>query len=456
MAPSGINGQRSKYDMASLLGDDTCPVHQTAGQKLPKLSFVLQQRNGDTSTPAPALSTQTEARLSVKTSTEQETSCNKRTKRRASECEDEKDTTTPTSAAKRCRGKWRKPTYLIRKEEKCELLEHIKELENQVSFLQNRTNIVAWQEKDRQQIETEINNNALRNSVKQHQLRVLSAQSALSELTHSVNNRCPLEKYIHLGRDWTKRSEILASFRAQQCQDALELVAKRTQFMTEAREYTENAQFMDEAGDFCSIRFDITPLEGLETVKEAFDFIKFHIKHMDTKPMNSKYSCTSELGDDNSVMHRRLIISEVENVATETNFVMFSEQRPGMRRHDVCGGDADKSCDQGVMVMNFVDEDDLYPYRPQNCVRLDISGVMALKSYRKVVKTKGGEKEVPAVVLTRWMLQKLRRTELPMPQHIEQTIRDRINDPGNAILRAVKDARAPVHLEAKDIKVLSV
>ncbi|KAG7380214.1 hypothetical protein PHYPSEUDO_007636 [Phytophthora pseudosyringae] len=444
--------QCSKYDMASLLGADSWALDPQAPgqQQLPKLAFVLQQRTGDVSTTAQSTRTvKQEPKLSL---TEQAAGGKKR---RASECQDEKDATTPTSSStKRCRGKWRKPTYLIRKEEKCELLEHIKELEGQVSFLQNRTNIVAWQEKDRHQIETEIKNNALRNSVKQHQLRVLSAQSALSELTHSMNYQCPLETYIHLRRDWAKRSETLTSLRAQQCRDAADLVEKRTQFMTEVREYTENAQFVDEAGDFCSIRFDITPLEGLHTVQDAFDFIKFHIKHMDTKPMNSKYTCTSELGDDNSIMHRRLIISEVESVATETNFVMFSEQRPGASHLDVCGGDA---CDQGVMVMNFVDKDDLYPYRPQHCVQLDISGVMALKSYRKRVKTpEGEEKEVPAVVLTRWMLQKLRRTELPVPTHVLQTMRDRINDPGNAILRAVKDARAPVELEPKDIKVLSV
>ncbi|GMF29963.1 unnamed protein product [Phytophthora lilii] len=226
--------------------------------------------------------------------------------------------------------------------------------------------------------------------------------------------------------------------------------------MTEAREYTENAQFMDEAGDFCSIRFDITPLEGLKTVKEAFDFIQLHIKHMDTKPMNSKYTCTSELGADKNIMHRCLIISEVENVATETNFVMFSEWPSTASHHTVCG-DAGKPYDQGVMVLNFVDKDDLYPYRPQNCVRLDISGVMALKSYLKRVKTpKGEEKEVPAVVLTRWMLQKLRRTDLPVPTRVLQTMRDRINEPGNAILRAVKEARTPMQLEAKDVKVLSV
>ncbi|KAG6610640.1 GTP-binding protein LepA [Phytophthora cinnamomi] len=449
--------QNPKYTMASLLGDDSCRAPPEAGQQLPGLAFVLQQRSCAPPTPeCPAQNGQFSAQnqqngLTVRLPIKQATA----TKRRASECEDEdKDAaaaTTPTT--KKCRGKWRKPTYLIRKEEKSELLEHIKELESQVTFLKNRTNIVAWQEKDRHQIETEINNNALRHFVKQHQLRVLSAQSVLSELTHSVNSRCPLEEFIHLRREWAQRTETLSRLRAQQCRDAAELVERRTQFMTGAREYTENAQFVDESGDFCSIRFDITPLEGLKTVTEAFDFIKFHIKHMDTKPMNSKYTCTSEHGADNSIMHRRLIISEVENVATETNFVMFSEKYPGANHHDVCGDAVDK----GVMVMNFVDEDDLYPYRPENCVRLDISGVMALKSYRKVVKTpKGEDKEVPVVVLTRWMLQKLRRTELPVPTHVLQMMRDRINEPGNAILRAVKDARAPVQLDPKDIKVLIV
>ncbi|GMF46311.1 unnamed protein product [Phytophthora fragariaefolia] len=224
--------------------------------------------------------------------------------------------------------------------------------------------------------------------------------------------------------------------------------------MTGAHEYTESAQFVDETGDFCSIRFDITPLEGIETVNDAFDLIQLHIKHMDTKPMNSKYTCTSEHGtDDNPIMHRRLIISEVENVATETNFVMFSEKWAGGSHHN-CDEAADNPADKGIMVINFVDEDDLYPYRPENCVRLDISGVMALKSYRKVVKTsKGEDKEVPAVVLTRWMLHKLRRTELPVPTHVLQMMRDRINDPGSTILRAVKNAREPA---LNEIKALSV
>ncbi|KAE9340144.1 hypothetical protein PF008_g11234 [Phytophthora fragariae] len=399
--------QNPKYDIASLLGADTRHAPTEEGEQLPGLAFVLQR-------PAPQ---DPHDGLAVKFPPPQTTA----TKRRASECENDKDTaaaTTPTS--KKCRGKWRKPTYLIRK---------------------------VREEKDRQQIETEIHNNVLRNSVKQHQLQVLSAQSALSELTHSVNNRCPLEAYIHLGCEWAQRTETLSRLRAQQCRDAVELVERRTQFMTEAREYTENAQFVDEAGDFCSIRFDITPLEGLKTVNEAFDFIQFHIKHMDTKPMNSKYTCTSEHGADNSIMHRRLIISEVENVATETNFVMFSEKWPSASHHKICGDAVDK----GVMVMNFVDEDDPYPYRPGDCVRLDISGVMALKSYRKVVKTPTGEKkDVSAVVLTRWVLQKL-----PVPTHVLQMMRDRINEPGNSILRAIKDARAPVELEPEDIKVLT-
>jgi hypothetical protein len=322
-----------------------------------------------------------------------------------------------------------------------------------VAFLQNRINIVAWQEKDRRQIETEIANNVLRNSVKQHQLRVLSAQSALSELTHTVNNQCPLEAYIHLGRDWANRTETLTSLRAQQCRDAVELVEKRTQFMNEAREYTENAQFVDEAGDFCSIRFDITPLEGLKTVKDAFEFIQFHIKHMDTKPMSSKYTCTSEHGANKDIMHRRLIISEVEDVVTETNFVMFSEKRPASSRLAACA----EAGDQGVMVLNFVDKDDLYPYRPADCVRLDLSGVMALKACHRRVKTpEGEEKDEPAVVLTRWMMQKLRRSALPVPGRVLQTMRDRINEPGNAILRAVKHARSPLQLKREDITFLSV
>jgi hypothetical protein len=100
--------RRSKYDMASLLGDDTCPVDsQTQTQQLPGLAFVLRRSDG-----APALTTQTTRPAAVEQ--EQEPPINtpreKTAKRRASE--EEKDAATPR---KRCRGKWRKPTYLVRK-----------------------------------------------------------------------------------------------------------------------------------------------------------------------------------------------------------------------------------------------------------------------------------------------------------------------------------------------------
>lgn len=68
-------------------------------------------------------------------------------------------------------------------EEKDVLLGQIRELEAQVQFLHRNVGAVDWQLHDRRLVEKEVHNNLMRESMRNQQLQLLTAQSALSELT---------------------------------------------------------------------------------------------------------------------------------------------------------------------------------------------------------------------------------------------------------------------------------
>lgn len=266
-----------------------------------------------------------------------------------------------------------------------------------------------------------------------------------------MHEECPIDTFIHLGLEWPRRIEALMALKEPQMRQAIELLERRTQFTSEPRECVESAQFVSDGGDFCSIRFDVTPLDGLTTVKDAFEFVHFYIRHMKSRAASeslTKLASSDRANEDASILQRRLIMSSIDDIATEANFVMFSELRPSSRGHCAKKRNVSPASDIGLLVINFVDEDDLYPYNPSQFIQHDLTGVMAIESCKKRVKTASGAiKEETVIVLTRWVLQKLRHTELKSPSHVMQTMRDRINEPGNAILQAVKEARHPFHLE---------
>jgi len=291
---------------------------------------------------------------------------------------------------------------------------------------------------------------------------VLDSVSNRGSLTQQtkLHSECPIDTFIHLGREWNQRNETLMSLKEPQLRQATELLERRTQFFSEPREYVENSQFLSDSGDFCSIRFDVTPLEGLHSVKDAFELLHFIIRHMQSRasPQNgAKFSSIDQMAPDASIVQRRLVLSQTEDIATEANFVMFSELRRSDRsrkRHTSCSAPAGTS-DLGLLVLNFVDQDELYPYDPSSYVQHDLSGVMAFEACkRRVVTPSGAEKDETVVVLTRWVLQKLRRSDQHVPSHLMQAMRERVNEPANAILAALKEARHPLELDKRAVPYL--
>lgn len=353
------------------------------------------------------------------------------------------------------KSKSRKPTYLVRKEEKDLLIEQVSKLQAHVDFLRERSGIVDWQSKDKQLQEKEIVNNVLRETVRNQQFSFFSAQSVVSELMTS-GQRCPIDTHIHLGKDWAQRRETLVALKAQKLHDAQRLLEKRTQFIDPTRELNEETSFVAENGDFCAISFQSVPLKGTKSVKHVYDALHFHTQNMERSIAEAMGTVLTSDGDDNwdkTILHRRLVHSNVRDVLTESNFVVFSEFYDGCRKgqwsKEHNGEAAGKEL--GVIVLDFVDEDELYPYRSHQCMRQDVTAVITLKAVPSKPRcskptdnslgAQGLNPQEYTVVITRWSMLKLRHNSAISVSDLKmQELKAQMGAISKALVRAVQDS----------------
>lgn len=371
---------------------------------------------------------------------------------------DEDDDTVDCSQQHK-KSKSRKPTYLVRKEEKDLLIEQVSKLQAQVEFLRERSGVVDWQSKDKQLQDKQIVNNVLRETVRNQQFSFFSAQSVVSELL-TGGQRCPIDTHIHLTRDWTQRREMLVALKAQKLHDAQRLLEKRTQFIDPTRELNEETSFVAENDDFCAIDFQSVPLKGAKSLRQVYDVLHFHTQNMERSIAEAVGTVLTSDGDDNwdkTILHRRMVHSNVRDVLTESNFVVFSEFYDGCRKGQWSkdrGGDG-VSKELGVIVLDFIDDDELYPYRPRQCMRQDVTGVIILRavpSKPRCHKPTGSSSSTPGaptaglkqeytVVITRWIMLTLRHNSAMTISDLKmQEVKAQMGVIGKALIRAVQDS----------------
>ncbi|ETP31651.1 hypothetical protein F442_19511 [Phytophthora nicotianae P10297] len=344
--------------------------------------------------------------------------------------------------------KARKPTYLVRKEEKDELTKQIDKLEAQLEYLKHTAAIrpecferAVVRRTDHKYFEQEMHNHLLREAVRNQHFQLFSAQSALSELAYSIQqDQCPINTFIHLGCDIQQRRSVLESMKTQKLRDAKQLMDKRIQFLRDpAEQRRETAQFPTDSGSLCSVVFDVTPLDsGVEVkdIEHAYRAACAYSKRMGT--MVPPYT-----GDDSGVVHSRLQVDTSPDLPTESNFVVFSElqvpnfgsqSEPSEERH---------SEPLGLLVIDSVDEDELHPFRPDEFLREDVNAVITISrgSRRNHSGTQGNDKRVPCLVMTRWVLLTLRPDQngVASTNAMDFLLQTSINM-GNDMLHAIQEA----------------
>ncbi|TYZ66282.1 hypothetical protein PybrP1_006338, partial [[Pythium] brassicae (nom. inval.)] len=297
-----------------------------------------------------------------------------------------------------------------------------------------------------------LDNVLIREQLRNQKFLVAGLKSALAGDT-SEHVPSPVSSTLCLGSDSSQRWEFLRRLKPQKIHDARQFFRRRTQFMDTTRASSEAAQFETASGEICASKLDVFPLYGARSVKEVYDVLLFYFLNVEmcTAEVNGNVVVREEVETgDESVSQNRFVFSTKHDVQVETNNVIFCEYTPP--RDDASAtrrlvgphksSELDPS-DEGLITLDFVDDDELYPYRPESHLRDDITNIFIVKSYPS--DTTGGEINCGGntdrvVVLGRWVQSKFHNTErCCLPGDMLFSLRtelDRVND---AIVVSVLD-----------------
>ncbi|POM71712.1 Hypothetical protein PHPALM_11686 [Phytophthora palmivora] len=325
------------------------------------------------------------------------------------------------------RPKSRKATYQVRKEEKALLLQEVDMLQAQLKQLKQQAAINAEKaEQERSNLHSKLSRDFLEEASHHQQLSLINIH---------VQQHIPFEMWIYLGTDVEERRRTLAALKARKLRAAQIYVAERTRFLDPARPFAEHSRFVAHDGDFCALRFDITPYEGVSSVRKVYDALCHYFSNMEIWMTDLLGDVTIREDDhsaDDGISQNRLVSSLTNGVDMEMNNVMYTE----FREHDDEFGDGG-AC--GLFTTDFVDKDELFPYNPSHRLRYDVTAVLTVKAHQRKKLNVGGTLETEKiVVLTRSCLIKLRHGKISLPFETAHELRESVGKWGDVMLQTVR------------------
>lgn len=270
----------------------------------------------------------------------------------------------------------------------------------------------------------------------------------------------PFETYIKLGMDPAQRRTTLLAMKQKELEEAIAFLTERGRYLDHSKSFVDTQRFENSQGDYCSIRFDVTPFEGLQSARQVFDkYLNFSF--------NLEISISEILGDitiredddlnnqgREGLAHHRIVSSISNMVKLDMNSVMFSEFFDQRAAGDLHTSDStETTSEMGVIVYDFVDEDELYPYLPNDRVRQDVTSLVMITSFKRK-KFQNDPKKAPnsfhnhmlleedelVVVMMRWTHLKVHRTDFYIPEEIQQRMRSGIEQMADSFITNVRQA----------------
>ncbi|EEY70591.1 uncharacterized protein PITG_06035 [Phytophthora infestans T30-4] len=278
---------------------------------------------------------------------------------------------------------------------------------------------------DRNAEDNQLYTNVLHNAVKKHQETFVEIQSAMTGYAACVRNiqaGSIIQRTIILDKDEQSRRHTLRAMKALKLQDARDFLNRRLSHLNPLKSMSEDYRFENESGDYWAVRFATSQFEPAKSAKQVFDLVVYSLCNIEISVSEKIGHLTVREDDDNGeegITQNRLSSMTGKGLHMESNTVVFSEY--------VSAGPEDQD-GRGLIVADFVDEDERHPYRPSERIRKDVNTVM-----EKVV------------VLTRWSHSRLRHPSFRVrkdgwhelrenmdrwSQNMHETIRESL-DPNN-------------------------
>ncbi|KAL3658926.1 hypothetical protein V7S43_016066 [Phytophthora oleae] len=386
-----------------------------------------------------------------------------------SETEDENPVAALPKVAKNAKGKQkaknmkqsqpkkpRKRTYYMRKEELAVLGKEYEKLQVEMQKYKRQNDMLEDREKVWRQ---EEENRGIRNVIHAQRLAFANTQSMIAQYMR-VQEHSPFETFIQLGKDPVERHATLLSMKKRKLHDALQFLVARRRFMDPSSAFSDNQKFENAQGDFCYMGFDVTPFAGVRSARTVFDVLLNFSYNLEISLSELLGDITIRENDDHwdpSVSQQRLVTNVANLAEMETNNAMFSEyhERNGpaalgveLTHESEDLGALGHGDELGVLAIDFVNDDELYPYIPIRRIRQDVTVLMLVSTcMRPKVRppqTTGSVEMERVVILTRWSLLRIRKSSIHLPFEAAQRLRNGIEQVGEAMLNNVRYALTPL------------
>ncbi|EEY70593.1 uncharacterized protein PITG_06038 [Phytophthora infestans T30-4] len=278
----------------------------------------------------------------------------------------------------------------------------------------------------------------LRRNIHKNQQKFGQAASIMAEFSIcNAQAGSPMHDPIFLKRDQKSRRKVLREMKTSKLSKAEHFLRLRRPNFNLRSNCDEGRRFEMDNGDFFSERLSITQFKDARSVKQIYDLLLFYYSNIEISISEKIGHLTIRLDDDagsRSIIQNRLMSTTVEDLKVESNtitFAQFYEHQDG---------------DYGVIVMDYADEDEKYPYQPSECIRKDVVAVMEVRECPRSAKDEGKR----TVVLTRWVQSKLHRPEFPVTLKLWSELREKMELFGKTMQRSLaKD----LNIEALGLRV---
>ncbi|KAG1690773.1 hypothetical protein DVH05_027822 [Phytophthora capsici] len=369
----------------------------------------------------------------------------------AGESDNESTAESEPQQKKRPKRKYRKATHTLRKEEKERLQIELNGLQARMEELKQQA-LASFGRPGQKDKDRVIASKVLRDAVQSQQLEFANIQGIMSEYALStIQAGSPLQRFIHLGQDGESRRETLLDLKPLKLNDADHFLRQRRPKVDPCKPMCEDHRYELSNGDFCSTRFTTIQFHGVGSVQQVFDMLVQYFCNIEISISEKLGHITIREDDDSGdkgVTQNRLVSTTVNGLLMESNTVLFSQffepdQQPGHERG------------RGLIVADFVDEDERHPYRPGERVRRDINAILELTSYTRKVATIGpqpvtgtfGEemerRDESVVVLTRWVFSQLHRPSYSVSTSNWEEMRDNMDRWGETMHRTMIESLTP-------------
>lgn len=264
----------------------------------------------------------------------------------------------------------------------------------------------------------------LKDAARTQQCTLAGLQGLMSTYS-SLQDTSPLHAGIRLSANYDERRATLAAARGPVIERAKRFVTERSAGLDQLRAFSEQERFEGLHGSYCVANFDVLPLPTSATsafnVKSAHDAFCYLVRNVEITfsewvgPITVREN--EESPDLQCSQHRLVSFCPYLPFAhIETNMIVFS---------DFCA-----DTDFGIIVVDSVADDALYPYKPDQRVRWDSSSVFLFTKHEG------------KVVLMRWSFTKVYQSPLFRIARERRTVHSSLGLWGDKLLESIQDTAA--------------